>query len=712
MASSSRIVMKYVVLATIGLAVVLLYLLSQASANTALFARNYPLLLGLNAGLVVCLALLIAYQFWSLRRKIKAQVFGIKLRVRLLVLLSLMAVLPGAVLYTVSVQFLGRSIDTWFDVRVDNALSSGLSLGRTALDHLGVELMGKAESMAVILADRPSGEHVEMLERLREQNGVAEATLFSERGKVIYHASVDHNQWLPELPDSSILRQVRQQNPYNAIEEIPGRGLVQRAVVPVNVLSLTEDIRILQVITPVPQQMAKDAEAVQSVYRDYQELSLSKVGLKRLYGLTLTLTLVMALLSAIAVAVLLAEWLSAPLALLEEGTRAVAKGDFSTMQPVRGKDELGVLMQSFNSMTRQLAEARNAAELNQSQLEAAKIYLESVLSHLSSGVLTFDERFYLRTMNPAASSILQVPADEVVSRKAFEWGSTHSGLQQFTEAVIETFQHNTQREWQSQLDYRGEQGVRTLLVRGTRLPSGSAAAYIIVFDDITDLLQVQRDAAWGEVARRLAHEIKNPLTPIQLSAERLQHKLADKLPPPERDMLQRATQTIVAQVGAMKNMVDSFKEYARTPALKLAPLSLNQLVGEVLALYESSQVKIDAQLAQTLPDVEGDATLLRQVVHNLLQNAEDALVEQPGGHIQLTTELDGDWVKLRVLDNGPGFSDTIVRRAFEPYVTTKAKGTGLGLAIVKKIVEEHGGQIRLDNLAQGGAGVCISLKRV
>ncbi len=711
--ASPRAIVKYLVLATIGLAVVLLYLLSRASANTALFAQNYPLLLGLNVGLVICMAALIAYQFWSLRRKMKAQVFGIKLRVRLLLVLSLMAVVPGVVLYTVSAQFLSRSIDTWFDVRVDNALSSGLNLGRTALDHLVVELKNKAETMATTLADHPTSEHVDMLERLREQTGVAEATLFSAKGAVIAHASADHAEWLPDLPDPAILRQVRQQTPYNAIEELPGKGLVQRAVVPVNVLSLTEDIRILQVISPVPQQMAKDAEAVQSVYRDYQELSVSRVGLKRLYGLTLTLTLVMALLSAIAGAVLLAEWLSAPLALLEEGTRAVAKGDFSTMQPVRGKDELGVLMQSFNTMTRQLAEARNAAEQHQQQVEAAKIYLESVLAHLSSGVLTFDERFYLRTMNPAASSILQVESGEVLGRKAFEWGGAHAGLRTFTEKMIEVFQHNTQSEWQEQLEYRSEAGgTRTLLVRGTRLPSGSPAAYVVVFDDITDLLQVQRDAAWGEVAKRLAHEIKNPLTPIQLSAERLEHKLADKLPTAEREMLQRATHTIVAQVAAMKNMVDAFKEYARTPALKLAPVSLNRLVEEVLALYESSHARITLHLTDDLPEISGDATLLRQVVHNLLQNAEDALDEKTGGVIDLYTEQDGEWVKLRVVDNGSGFPESMMARAFEPYVTTKSKGTGLGLAIVKKIVEEHHGQIRLDNQTQGGACVCISLKRV
>ena len=346
-------------------------------------------------------------------------------------------------------------------------------------------------------------------------------------------------------------------------------------------------------------------------------------------------------------------------------------------------------------------------------MEAAKIYLESVLAHLSSGVLTFDERFYLRTMNPAASSILQLQSSEVLGRKAFEWGGAHAGLRTFTEKMIESFQHNTQSEWQEQLEYRSEAGgVRTLLVRGTRLPSGSAAAYVVVFDDITGLLQVQRDAAWGEVAKRLAHEIKNPLTPIQLSAERLEHKLADKLPPTEREMLQRATHTIVAQVGAMKNMVDAFKEYARTPALKLAPLSLNRLVEEVLALYESSHARITPHLTPDLPEIMGDTTLLRQVVHNLLQNAEDALDEKTGGVIDLYTEQDGEWVKLRVVDSGTGFPEAMMTRAFEPYVTTKLKGTGLGLAIVKKIVEEHHGQIRLDNQTQGGACVCISLKRV
>ena len=701
--------MRYVVILSITLGAVLLYLLSQASGNTSSLGQNYPLLLALNIGLVICLMALIGYQLWVLRRKIKAKVFGAKLTLRMLMMFAVMALLPGAVVYGVSVQFLTKSIESWFDVRVDNALEGGLSLGQTALDHLLRDLNKKAESMALALADKPSAEHITQLNSLREQIGVQEATLFGQRGNVLAYSSSEQVGLLPTMPNATVLRQVRQQQPFSAIESLPDKGLFLRVVVPVNVLSFTEDIQVLQLIQPVPKKLARDAEAVQSVYRDYQELSLSRLGLKRLYGLTLTFTLLLALLSAMALAFLLSERLSAPLGLLAEGTRAVAKGDFSLMHPVQSQDELGGLMQSFNSMTRQLSEARAAAELNQQQLETAKAYLESILAHLSSGVLTMDDRFYLRTANLAAAHILGAEPPKHRGSKLSEWGEPGSGLKAFAQAVSDQFQNGGQKDWQKQIEYAGAVGNQVLLVRGTPLPASTDGGYIVVFDDITHLLQAQRDAAWGEVARRLAHEIKNPLTPIQLSAERLEHKLADKLSEADADMLKRATHTIVSQVTALNSMVDAFKEYARSPSLNLQALDLNRLVREVLVLYESMGVNVRLELAPDLPSVMGDMTLLRQVIHNLLQNAQDAMTDVRQPQIVVHTEASGEWVKLNIRDNGSGFPEQILSRVFEPYVTTKQKGTGLGLAIVKKIIEEHNGMIQVENIQPHGACVCISL---
>jgi nitrogen fixation/metabolism regulation signal transduction histidine kinase len=704
--------MRYLVILSMAVGGILLYLLSVSSGNTPLFAQNYPVLLALNTALAVALMILVGYQLLLLRRKIKARVFGAKLRLRMLLMFAVMALLPGTIVYAVSVQFLSKSIESWFDVRVDNALAGGLSLGQTALDYLSRDLGKKAESMAVVLADQPTSEHISLLNSLREQIGVQEATLFNARGNVITYSSSERSGLLPDIPSAAILRMVRQQQPYNSIESIPDKGLFLRAVVPVNVLSLSEDIRVLQLMQPVPRQLAHDAESVQSVYRDYQELSLSRLGLKRLYGLTLTLTGLLALLLAMTLAFVLSERLSAPLGLLAEGTRAVAKGDFSPMQPVQAKDELGALMQSFNSMTRQLADAREVVEVNQQQLEGAKAYLESILAHLSSGVLALDERYYLRTINLAAAQILGVDASVLKGLKLFEWGSGQTaGLHAFAQELSEEFKRDGQREWQKQIEYAGSSGTQTLLVRGTRLPAVSDNGYVVVFDDVTHLIQAQRDAAWGEVARRLAHEIKNPLTPIQLSAERIERKLSAKLSASDADMLQRATSTIVNQVAAMKNMVDAFKEYARSPELNLQDIDLNQLISEVLVLYEPLGGGVQPDLTTESTHIIGDMTLLRQVIHNLLQNAQDAMVDAEHPMITVKTEVDGGWVRLRIRDNGSGFPEQIVKRVFEPYVTTKQKGTGLGLAIVKKIIDEHGGMIHIENLHPHGACVCISLKR-
>jgi PAS domain S-box-containing protein len=370
-----------------------------------------------------------------------------------------------------------------------------------------------------------------------------------------------------------------------------------------------------------------------------------------------------------------------------------------------------MLMQSFNTMTRQLSDSRLDVELKQQQLESAKVYLESILAHLTSGVIAFDERFYVRSANPLAGLILGVDLETLKGLKLFEWGDAHPGLTDFAQALIEEFQQGSVREWEKQIDYGGKDSSQTLLVRGTQLPATIDNGYVVVFDDITRLIQAQRDAAWGEVARRLAHEIKNPLTPIQLSAERIERKLSNKLDNNDADMLHRATNTIVNQVGALKSMVDAFSEYARSPALNLKSVDLNMLVQELLVLYEQNGVPIKADLGPDVPTVEGDQTLLRQVIHNLLQNAQDALVESASPLITVRTEVENGWVKLGVMDNGVGIPEHMMARVFEPYVTTKQKGTGLGLAISKKIIDEHHGKLQIENLKPHGACVCVKLPR-
>ena len=702
--------MKTAVFALVALGGILFALLLMASANTALFGEHYPLLLGLNMVLAIGLAGLIAYQLYRLWREYRARQFGSRLKLRLMAIFVLMAVLPGALVYAVSMQFVVKSIESWFDLRVDAALEGGMNLGRSALDYLLQDVQAKARTMAVELSEMPEV-RTARLDRLREQAGVGSVTLLSARGEVLAHASsggvAAMKSLVPDLPGPALLRRGRSSAGYGAIEgsNASAGGLSLRVLVPVGGFSLNDDIRILQLVQPVPASLAQSAESVQAVYRDYQELSLGRQGLQRIYTATLTLTLTLCLFTAVVVAFVLARRLSAPLSILAEGTQAVASGDFTPRQALPARDELGVLTQSFNRMTRQLLEARALAEQNRVETEAARAYLESVLNNLSGGVLAFDDAGHLRAANQGALAILR---DEL---EGFEVLSlTHwPRFNELAVAIGKALAEGTP-EWQSQVEMQNTSGVtQTLLLRGSRLPQASGGGLVVVFDDITQLIAAQRTAAWAEVAQRLAHEIKNPLTPIQLSAERLQHKLALKLGPTDAAMLTRATDTIVNQVEALKVMVNDFRDYARLPAPQFGAVNLNALVREVLELYVSSRAKIETDLAADMPPVIGDAQQLRQVIHNLVRNAEDATAEVEMPQIRLSTAWAGGAAELELRDNGGGFPPAILARAFEPYVTTKSRGTGLGLPIVKKIIDEHHGDIVLANATPNGATVRIRL---
>jgi PAS domain S-box-containing protein len=699
--------MQGLIVLVLSLGAVMLYLLSGASANTPWFSSDLPLLLALEVGVVLILMLVVGYQLLLLRRRLNARVFGSKLTLRLVLLFSLVAVLPGALVYAVSVQFLSRSIESWFDVRVEKALEGGLSLGRANLENMLRDLRRKAESMTMILAERPSPRLLATLNALREQAGVSEATLLRADGSVLSFSSADSTSLVPELPSPSIVRRVRMQQPYSAIEALGEGGLQLRVVLPVN--DLTGTTMLLQLIQPVPGALARDAQTVQEIYRGYQELSLSRLGLKRLYTLTLTLSLLLALLSALLLAILFSERLSAPLGALAAGTRAVAQGDFSQRHLVKSHGELGLLTESFNIMTMQLADAQADAQRNQQQVTAAKAYLESVLGNLSAGVMSFDAQVRLRSANRSAEQILGVDVGELIGTHPDEWANREPRVAAVGNAVCEALLKSRDEPWEVQVELTGVTGQKVLLLRGSRLSAGAETGMVLVFDDITRMRQAQRLAAWGEVAQRLAHEIKNPLTPIQLSAERLQHRLADKLSSEEAEILQRSTQTIVNQVAALKGMVDAFSLYARSPVANLQPLDLNLLTREVMGLYESSRPAMQLELAASLPLVSGDTAKLRQVIHNLLQNAEQAVSDVLVPRIVVRTEAIDAGVQFTMRDNGPGFPAALIGRAFEPYVTTKAKGTGLGLAIVKKIVEEHNGTITIANDLAGGASVTIIL---
>jgi len=683
--------MKLLLFIGSAIAAIGLFLLATASGETPLLARHYSLLFGLNAVLSVVLATLLGVQLAALVRRYRARVFGTRLTLRLLLRFAALAVLPGLIVYAVSVQFLTRSIESWFDVKVDAALEGGINVSQQAIDQMLVELQTKAQAMAQELSALPATEMTSQFQRVRIQAGVQDAMLVTLGGRVLASSSEDIAKLVPEAPPPYLLIQARDHRVYASTDSLAGQTLSLRVIVPVE--SGTLEARYLQLRASVPPAFARSAEAIETAYRDYRQLAISRDELKSIYVVTLSFALLMALFVAVAVAVTQSNLLAEPLARLAQAMQAVARGNFSRQVPVTTRDELGVLTESFNSMIRQLDEARHVVEANRVALEAAKARLESILANLSAGVLVFDHELKLSISNHGAAAILDAE------------------LESFAQTMRGQFVEHGDKDWQLQFELKGTG--KTLHARGARLPRATGGGYVIVFDEITQLIQAQRATAWAEVARRLAHEIKNPLTPIQLSAERLEMKLGGRLPAEEAETLRHATQTIVNQVSALKAMVNDFTEYARLPAPEPAWLDLNALVADVLGLYENSSVPIAKRLADGLPQVWADGAQIRQVIHNLIQNAQDALENMRHQAaiptIEVRTELAGDRARLAVSDNGGGFPEELMARIFEPYVTTKPRGTGLGLAIVKKIVDEHHGSIAIENRPNRGASVSVLL---
>lgn len=694
-------------------------MMSAATQNSALFGDLYSLLLVFNILGVALLLTLILLSVRKLVRQFRARVMGSRLTLRLFGLFVLLSVIPVAVVYLFSVQAFNRGIDNWFDVRIEQALDSALALGRTALDTTKEDLTRKARDMATELDENPRRGLLPTLNVMREQYGLFELTLFDQDGKVIASSTqgaVRGKTVVPDRPSEAIFTQARRGELYAGIEPLGDSGLQLRVLAPVVPRAVGAPVRVLQVTEPLPERYARLGQNVQAAFAEYEKLFYLRGPLKFGFTLTLSLVALSTLLLAVWAAIFAARRLVTPIRDLAEGTRAVARGDYSQQLPVPVGDELGILVQSFNVMTRRIQHAQTEITRGQREAEIQRTYLETVLTHLSSGVLSFDPRGHLRTHNAAAHQILGV---DLVSGEGKTLGwliEAHPALAPFVNALRELLR-KAQTEWQAEITLPGAAGRRVLMVRGTRLPGlrGRAGGHVVVFDDITALIQAQRDAAWGEVARRLAHEIKNPLTPIQLSAERIRQKCMDGLPEKERATLDRATHTIVQQVEAMKTMVNAFSEYARPAPMHLQTVNLNQLVRDVVELYKSraNPVRYQLDLDATLPPLQADPGQLRQVLHNLLLNATDALATTDSPQLRIATHIvtepNNRMIELNVRDNGPGFASSVMDHLFEPYVTTKDKGTGLGLAIVKKVVEEHNGTLWAGNLKDGGASFTIRL---
>jgi nitrogen fixation/metabolism regulation signal transduction histidine kinase len=697
------------------LLLVSLYLLSIATQNTADFGRLYSWLLLINVTALVVLVGLIGANVYRLVRQHRLHAPGARLTLRLVIVFVLLAVAPVSVVYYFSLQFLHSGIDSWFDVRIEQALEDALDLGRGSLDVRMRDAMRQTQGMSAELMDVPDVLAALTLNDLRSRSGAAELTLMGMNGRIIASSSIEPAAFVPNRPTEPILLQLRQGRSYVGLDPIGDSGLHIRVVVHVVPAGHAPEVRILQALFPVAERLSVLADSVQQAYAEYKELAYLREPLKYSFTLTLSLVLLLSLLSAVWAAFFTARRVVAPVRELAEGTQAVAAGDYAKRLPLSGHDELGFLVQSFNDMTRKIALARDEARRSQEQAESQRAYLEAVLGSLSSGVLVLDTHGILRTANAAAGLILGDDLAPHIGRPLAESSAFDGPLGQFH---AELAPHLTQDgpSWRQEVTlFTG--GRQVLMCRGTHLPDsgGRSAGQVIVFNDITALIQAQRDAAWGEVARRLAHEIKNPLTPIQLSAERLRRKYLKTMSPKDAEVLDRSTHTIVQQVEAMKEMVNAFAEYARAPKVQLAPLELNALINEVLDLYRGgdSKLKLELSLEPDLPLIEADAGRLRQLLHNVVKNAQEAMADRDEARLAVATQRIVEpgrcLVELRLRDNGPGFRAEVLGQLFEPYVTTKHRGTGLGLAIVKKIVEEHGGVLWGENVEDGGACVVIRL---
>ena len=712
-----RIFFTLMGVAGVTLVLVSLLLLTQTVQSSEDFDGLQDFILYINLAGGVILILILIGNLWRLLHDYRENVPGAKLKARMVGMFVGLAVLPLIVVFYFSIQFINRGIDSWFNVQVEEGLDNALTLSRAAIEIRKRQNLYATNQAAIKLASVPDRQLIFELGLLRHESGASEMTLYGDNNRVLATSSDTAASTLPKPLTEEVALLMQQDRPFVSLEPLGTGNAEIRTAVAFTYRGLrSSESRTVQAHFPLDERLGDMINSVENSYSEYQQLVFFREDLKDLLTLTLGFVLLLSLLAAIYGAFILSRRLVAPIQDLVAGTRAVAMGNFDTRLPTPSRDEIGFLVSSFNDMTQRLATASREATLSQALVEAERTNLEVILARLSTGVLALESDLKIRTANQASGSILGVDLEHRSGEAIREVAKGHPLLEQFVDVAC-VHLDDGETEWREQIVLRGEIGRRVLTCACTTLPGdeSNAAGYVIVFDDITALLQAQRDAAWGEVARRLAHEIKNPLTPIQLSAERMRRKYLGTMDEEEAQILDRATHTIVQQVEAMKEMVNAFSDYARAPDMDISRFDLDKLAHEIVDLYRAQESDVELILTSdpTMPLVDGDMGRVRQILHNLIRNAVEALEGTKDGRIDVqisAAEIDAvEVVQIRVEDNGPGFETGTVSQIFDPYVTTKPKGTGLGLAIVKKLVEEHVGSIVAKNRSDGGARITIRL---
>tara|TARA_Y100000590_G_scaffold17007_4_gene20420 strand:- start:10066 stop:12231 length:2166 start_codon:yes stop_codon:yes gene_type:complete len=693
-----------------------LLMMSKTLQNSELFDRFYLSLLLLNALGLICLSTLIILNLKRLIRQLRNRVIGSRMTVRIVLLFSLLSVTPVLIVYYFSLDFLHRGIDSWFDLKVENALDDSLELSRLALDVRMRELLNTTEKIAEEISDIDRDELPFYIDQIRERISANELTLLTRKGVIVVSSSSDTKSLVPDIPEETILLQLIQNKSYIGLDLIKNKGLLIRSISNIPTLGINDNEKIIQALFPISERMNQLAANVQTSFIEYKELSYLREQLKFSFIIILTLVLLFSVFCAVWAAFYSARTLSAPIKNLAEGTRAIAKGDYNTKLPIPSNDELGFLVSSFNEMTNKISQARDNVKKSQRVAESQQIYLETILSRLSSGVIVFNNIGEIEKSNISAAQILQLEKSVLNKKNLEELINEFPNLLNFFECISNNIKDKI-NDWREQITLSEKTGNQILMLNGSTLTNtdNKITKYIIVFDEITALIQGQRDAAWSEVARRLAHEIKNPLTPIQLAAERLRNKYLENPESNNTEMLDRMTNTIIHQVETMKDMVNDFSEYAQSEKFKEEKIEISVLLQEGIDLFSNinSDNKIEIDIEKNLPKIHGDEKKLRRVINNLLANAVDANEIGKNNLLKVSAKTvnieDNEEIEIRIIDSGPGIDPSVEKNLLEPYITTKEKGTGLGLAIVKKIIDEHSGTFWLEN-NKDKIGACAVIK--